>query len=309
VNQTTLQDPERDLSAATRDPKERGPQPPFEGQQGKESVRYPGAESDLAPRADHGEESYQGSRRLEGKIALITGGDSGIGKAVAIAFAREGADVAIAYFDEDEDARDTERYVREAGRRCLLLPGDIKEEAHCEALIRRTIEELGGLNILVNNAAYQQTWESITEISTVEFDAIFKTNVYATFWLSRAAMGVLPTGGAIINTASIQAYQPSGQLLPYAATKGAIVNLTKGLAQEAAEKGVRVNAVAPGPVWTPLIPYSMPAEKVKEFGKDSYLKRPAQPAELAPVYVLLASDEASYITGAIYAVTGGEVTA
>jgi len=295
--------------AAESDPNQRGPQPPFEDQTGKETVQYPGTEADLNPKADHGEKSYKGSGKLEGRVALITGGDSGIGKAVAIAFAREGADVAISYVEENEDARDTERYVRDAGRRCLLLPGDIKDEKLCDTLVQRTVQELGGLDILVNNAAYQQTWESITEIPTEEFDAIFKTNVYANFWLSRAAMKVLPEGGAIINTASIQAYQPSSQLLPYAATKGAIVNLTKGLAQEAAKKGVRVNAVAPGPVWTPLIPYSMPAEKVKEFGKDSYFKRPAQPAELAPVYVLLASPEASFITGAIYAVTGGEVTA
>jgi NAD(P)-dependent dehydrogenase (short-subunit alcohol dehydrogenase family) len=310
MSSITVERPVGGPNAPEGDPKERGPIPPFTAQEGKESVDYPGTEADLAPRADHGETTYKGSGRLQGKVALITGGDSGIGKAVALAFAREGADVAISYVEaEEKDARDTERLVTEAGQRCLLLPGDIKEEEHCVSLVDTTVAELGRLDILVNNAAYQQTWKSITEIPTEEFDAIFKTNIYAPFWLTRAAMKIMPEGGSIINTASVQAYQPSGPLLPYAATKGAIVNFTKGLAQEAAEKGIRVNAVAPGPVWTPLIPYSMPKEKVQEFGKDTYFKRPAQPAELAPVYVLLASDEGSYITGAIYAVTGGEVTA
>jgi NAD(P)-dependent dehydrogenase (short-subunit alcohol dehydrogenase family) len=297
-------------NAPSGDPKERGPQPPFKQQEGQETVEYPGTEADLTPKADHGEQSYKGSGRLAGKKALITGGDSGIGRAVAIAFAREGADIAISYTEaEEQDARETERWVTEAGRKCVLLPGDIKDEGHCTELIENATRELGGLNILINNAAYQRTWQDITEIPTEEFDAIFKTNIYAPFWLTRAALKVFPEGGSIINTVSIQAYQPSANLLPYSATKGALVNLTKAVAQAAAEKGIRCNAVAPGPVWTPLIPYSMPKEKVQEFGKDTYLKRPAQPAELAPVYVLLASDESSYVTGAIYPVTGGEVIA
>jgi len=259
---------------------------------------------------DYGEETYRGSGKLDGKRALITGGDSGIGRAVALAFAREGADVLVSYLEsEEKDARETCRLVEEAGRKAVAAPGDIQDENHCRTLVNQCVSDLGGLDILVNNAAYQMSQEGIAGITTEQFDRVMKTNVYAMFWLCKAAVPVMAPGSTIINTTSVQAYQPSPQLLDYATSKAAILNFTKALAQELAPKGIRVNAVAPGPVWTPLIPYSMPKEKVKEFGKDTYLKRPAQPAELAPVYVLLASDEASYITGAIYAVTGGDVIA
>jgi NAD(P)-dependent dehydrogenase (short-subunit alcohol dehydrogenase family) len=285
-----------------QDPKDAGPKPPYP----TESQEPPGTEAELTPDADHGERSYRGAGRLEGRVALITGGDSGIGRAVALAFAREGADVAISYLNEHEDARETRRLVEEAGRRALELPGDIADEAHCESLVRRTLDELGRLDVLVNNAAFQMSRDSIQEISTEEFDRTFRTNVYAMFWLCKAALPHMKPGASIINTTSIQSSQPTGQLLPYAATKAAITNFTMGLAQEAAERGVRVNAVAPGPVWTPLIPSTMPEEKVKTFGQDTLLKRAAQPKEMAPIFVLLASDEGSYITGMIYGATGGK---
>ena len=285
-----------------RDPKQAGAKPPYPAQ----PQEAPGTEAELAPGADHGEQSYRGSGRLTGKVALITGGDSGIGRAVALAYAREGADVAVSYLNEDEDAAETRRLVEEAGRRAITLAGDIGDEAHCTALVRRTIEELGRIDVLVNNAAFQMSRESIQEISTEEFDRTFRTNVYAMFWLCKAALPHMQPGASIINTTSIQSSQPTGQLLPYAATKAAIANFTMGLAQEAAERGVRVNAVAPGPVWTPLIPSTMPEEKVRTFGQDTLLKRAAQPKEMAPIYVLLASDEGSYITGMIYGATGGK---
>jgi len=225
---------------------------------------------------------------------------------VAIAFAREGADVAISYLpEEQEDAAETAKWIREAGRRVLLLPGDIREEQHCEELIRRTKQEFGKLDILVNNAAFQATHDSIEEFTTEEFDRSFKTNVYAMFWLCRAAMPVLQPGSCIINTASIQAFRPSPNLLTYSPTKAAIANFTKGLSQTAMKRGVRVNAVAPGPVWTPLIPSTMPDEKVKKFGQDTSFERAAQPVELAPLFVFLASNEARYVTGEVYAATGG----
>ena len=285
-----------------QDPREVGAQPPYPAP----PQEPPGTEAELDPAADHGESSYRGSGRLAGRVALITGADSGIGRAVALAFAREGADVAIAYLSEHEDANETRRLVEEAGRRALTLPGDIGDERHCDELVRRTEAELGRLDVLVNNAAFQMSRDSIAEISTEEFDRTFRTNVYAMFWLCRAALPRMRPGGAIINTTSIQAEQPAAQLLPYAATKAAIANFTMALAQEAAERGVRVNAVAPGPVWTPLIPSTMPAEKVREFGKDTPLGRAAQPAEMAPIFVLLASDEGSYITGMTYGATGGK---
>jgi len=284
-----------------QDPRKAGDAPPYPAP----PQEVPGTEAALTPDADHGESSYRGAGRLADRVALITGADSGIGRAVALAFAREGADVVIAYLNEHDDARETQRLVEEAGRRAITIAGDISDEAHCTSLVRRTLDELGRLDVLVNNAAYQMTRESIQEISTEEFDRTFRTNVYAMFWLSKAALPHMRPGGAIINTASIQAEQPSGQLLPYAATKAAIANFTMGLAHEAAERGVRVNAVAPGPVWTPLIPSTMPPEKVREFGKDTLLKRAAQPKEMAPIYVLLASDEGSYVTGMIYGATGG----
>jgi len=285
-----------------QDPREAGKKPPYPAK----PQEPPGTEAELTPKADHGEESYRGADRLAGRVALITGADSGIGRAVALAFAREGADVVISYLNEHDDARETQRLVEEAGRRALVIAGDIGDEAHCTTLVQRTVDELGRLDVLVHNAAFQMARDGLEEISTEEFDRTFRTNVYAMFWLCKAALPRMKAGGSIINTTSIQAEQPNGQLLPYAATKGAIANFTMGLAQLAAERGVRVNAVAPGPVWTPLIPSTMPEEKVRTFGQDTLLKRAAQPREMAPIYVLLASDEGSYITGMIYGATGGK---
>jgi len=286
-----------------QDPREREPKPEYSEQK---HIDPPGLETEMTPRVDHGEDTYVGSNRLQGRVALITGADSGIGRAVAIAFAREGADVVISYLNEDEDAQETAEWVTKAGRKALTIGGDISGEAHCKALVERTVAEFGRINILVNNAAFQRTYKSIAEISAQEWDYTFRTNIYAMFHLSKAALETMPAGGAIINTASIQAYQPDASLLAYATTKGAIANFTKALAEEAAQKGIRVNAVAPGPIWTPLIPSTMPPEKVKSFGKDTPLGRAGQPAELAPVYVLLASPEASYITAQVYGVTVGE---
>jgi NAD(P)-dependent dehydrogenase (short-subunit alcohol dehydrogenase family) len=287
------------------DPKEAGAKPPYPKQQ----QSPPGSDAEMRPKADHGEESYRGSGKLEGRRAIITGADSGIGRAVAIAFAREGADVLVAYLEVDEEARETARWVEEAGRKVVLVRGDISDESHCKQLVDRAVDEFGGLDILVNNAAFQATHEKLEEFSSEEFDRTMKTNVYAMFYLCKAAVPHMDAGSAIVNVASIQAYQPSPTLLAYATTKGAIVNFTQGLGQLLAEKGIRVNAVAPGPVWTPLIPSTMDEEKVKSFGKDTPLGRAAQPAELAPVFVLLASEEASYVTSAVYAVTGGKPTA
>ena len=266
----------------------------------------PGRESAMSPRPDHGEDSYRGSGRLTGKVALVTGGDSGIGRAVALAFAREGADVAIAYLDEHDDARGAARSVEEAGRRALTISGDVGSEAHCRTLVDRTIRELGRLDVLVNNAAFQREHEDIADFTADEIDRTFRTNVYAMFWLCQAALPHLPRGGAIINVASIQAYEPSPTLLAYATTKGAIVTFSKALSKQAIERGVRVNVVAPGPVWTPLIPSTMPGETLESFGKDTPMGRAAQPAELAPSYVFLASQESSYITAETYGITGGQ---
>ena len=283
-------------------PQDRGAKPPFPEQQ----QTPPGTTDAMQPRPDHGEDSYHGHNRLTGKVALITGGDSGIGRAVALAFAREGADVAIAYLNEDEDAEETARLVREAGRQALILPGDIGDEGHCQALVRQTIAEFGYLDILVNNAAFQRTHEGLADLSTEEIERTFRTNILAMFSLCKAALPQLRQGGAIINTTSIQAYNPSASLLAYAATKGAIVTFTKGLAQDLIKRGIRVNAVAPGPVWTPLIPATLPPEQAATFGQDGPMGRPAQPAELAPSYVFLASDDSRYITGEIIGVTGGQ---
>ncbi|HEX2221908.1 MAG TPA: SDR family oxidoreductase [Candidatus Limnocylindria bacterium] len=285
-----------------QDPKTQAPTPPFPQQQ----QEPPGTEKQLTPTADHGQESYRGSARLTDKVALITGGDSGIGRAVAIAFAREGADVVISYLNEDEDAAETERWVTDAGRRALSVPGDIGEEEHCRRLVERTVEEFGRLDILVNNAAWQDSGDTIAEMTGEEWRRILRTNLDAMFYLSRAAMEHLPEGGTIINVTSIQAYDPSPNLLPYATTKGGILTFTKALAKEAIEKGVRVNGVAPGPIWTPLIPSTMPPEKAEKFGEDTPTGRAGQPAELAPVFVFLASQESSYITGEVIGVTGGE---
>ncbi len=267
---------------------------------------HPGHEADLQEKADHGEQSYRGTGKLEGKRALITGGDSGIGRAVALAFAREGADVLIAYLPEEEDdAQETVRLVKDAGRTGVAVAGDIREEQHCEELVRRAVAELGALDILVNNAAYQMAQDSIADITTEQFDRVLKTNVYAMFWLCKAAIPHLKPGSSIINTSSVQAYNPSPELLDYATTKAAIVNFTRGLAQQLAPKGIRVNTVAPGPIWTPLIPSTMPEEKVEGFGEQTPLGRVGQPAEVAPAYVFLASQESSYITGERIGVHGG----
>ncbi|HZI17767.1 MAG TPA: glucose 1-dehydrogenase [Pyrinomonadaceae bacterium] len=284
------------------DPKEQGAKPPFEEQ----PQEVPGSEAEMTPRPDYGAGSYRGHGRLAGKVALITGGDSGIGRAVALAFAREGADVLISYLNEDEDARETAAAVEASGRRCLAVAGDIQEEAHCVRLVERTLEAFGRLDVLVNNAAFQMSRGGIGEISSEEFDRTFRTNVYAMFYLCRAALPRIGAGGSIINVASIQAYQPSPELLAYAATKGAIVTFSKALADEAMKQGVRVNVVAPGPIWTPLITSTMPHEKYEEFGKDTPTERPGQPAELAPVFVFLASQESSYVCGEVIGVTGGK---
>lgn len=265
----------------------------------------PGLTTQMRPKPDHGEETYKGSGRLSGKNALITGGDSGIGRAVAIAFAREGANVAIAYYNEDDDARETASWVEKAGQRAILLAGDITEKAHCQELIEKTIEAFGSLEILVNNAAHQMSFNDISEIDETELDRTFRTNIYSMFFLCQAAIPHFKSGASIINTSSINAESPSPHLLAYAATKGAIANFTAGLGQLLAEKNIRVNSVAPGPVWTPLIPSTMPDEAIKKFGGNTPLGRAAQPAELAPAYVLLASDESSYMTAAILPVTGG----
>lgn len=285
-----------------QDPRERGPKAPQPAQQ----QTPPGLESEMDPKPDYGEATYKGSGKLAGRAAVITGGDSGIGRAVALAFAREGADVLISYLSEEPDAQETVRVVEAAGRRCVAVPGDITAEAHCKALVERAVKEFGKIDVLVNNAAFQMSRDSIADISTDEFDRTMKTNLYAMFWLCRAALPHMPKGASVINTSSIQADSPSPNLLPYAATKAAIQNFTGGLAQMLGKKGVRVNCVAPGPIWTPLIPATMPEEKVKNFGKDVALGRPGQPAELAAAFVLLASDEGSYIAGATVAVTGGK---
>ena len=271
----------------------------------KQQQEPPGTTGAMSPRPDHGEHGYKGSGRLTGKRALITGGDSGIGRAVAIAFAREGADVAINYYNEDADAHETARWVEQAGRQALLLPGDIKEERFCQQMVERVVGELGGIEILVNNAAHQKSFARIEDISAEEWDVTLRTNLHAMFYLCRAAVPHMQPGASIINTSSINATSPSPDLLAYATTKGAIANFTAGLGQMLAERGIRVNAVAPGPIWTPLIPATMPPERVESFGKSTPLGRPGQPAELAGAYVLLASDEASYITSALIPVTGG----
>lgn len=275
-----------------------------------EQVPEPGLESDLSPRADLGEDSYVGSGRLTGRKAIVTGGDSGIGAAAAIAFAREGADVAIVYLpEEEEDAQRVAGLIRDAGRTAVTIPGDLKERAFSDEIVKRTLDELGGIDILVNNAGKQIAAESLTDIPDDQFDHTMKTNVYAMFWLTRAALPHLPAGATIINTTSIQAYQPGEQLVDYATTKAAINAFTKALAQQLAPKGIRVNAVAPGPIWTPLqVSKGQPAEAIPEFGQQTPLGRPGQPAELAPAYVFLASPESSYVIGETLSVTGGMPT-
>ena len=274
-----------------------------------QNLEHPGLESDMDLEPDYGESTYRGSGRLEGKRALITGGDSGIGRAVALAFAREGADVLLSYLPEEEDdAQVTAQVVRDAGRKAVTAPGDIRDEEFCTGLVERTVSELGGIDVLVSNAAYQMTIGGIEDLTTEQLMRTYYTNVFATFWLCKAAVRHMRPGSSIIVTTSIQAYQPSPELLDYASTKGALLNFTKGLSQELAPKGIRVNTVAPGPIWTPLIPATMPAEKVGSFGRETPIGRAGQPAELAPAYVFLASQESSYITGERIGVTGGMPT-
>jgi NAD(P)-dependent dehydrogenase (short-subunit alcohol dehydrogenase family) len=278
------------------------PTPPFEPKQ----QPVPGDQGRMNPYPDCGETSYKGSGRMAGKIALITGADSGIGRAVAIAFAREGADVAISYLDEHEDAKETARWVEEAGRQCLLMPGDLADKAHCVAIVNDTVAKFGRIDVLVNNAAFQMTHETLEEIPDEEWVKTFDINITAMFRICKAALPSMARGSSIINTSSVNSDAPKPTLLAYATTKGAIANFTAGLAQLLGERGIRVNSVAPGPIWTPLIVSTMPEDEVKNFGSQTPLGRPGQPVEVAPIYVLLASDEGSYISGSRYGVTGGK---
>src|SRR5919205_3141358 len=284
-----------------QNPQEEYPKPPFPDQ----DQQVPGTETEMTPKADHGETSYRGSGRLADKKVIITGADSGIGRAVAIAFAREGADVLISYLSEHEDAKETARYVEEAGRKCVLVAGDLSDRSHAKTIIPKAVEAFGKVDILVNNAAFQMTHPTLEEISDEEWDHTVALNLTAMFVLSKDVIPHMPEGGSIINSSSVNSDMPSPQLAPYAMTKAGIANFTASLAQMYADKGIRANSVAPGPIWTPLIPATMPEEKVESFGQQVPLGRARQPAELAPVYVLLASDEASYVSGARVAVTGG----
>lgn len=286
---------------AQRNPLTQHPRPDFPSQ----NQPHPGWTGPMDPPPDHGEESYRGSGRLEGRKTVITGGDSGIGRAVALAFAREGADVLFTHLAQEEDeARETSRLVEEAGRKAVAVSCDIREEGECRALIDRAVAEFGRIDVLVNNAAYQMSQpDGVEAITTEQFDRVVRTNLYGMFWLTKFALPHVREGGSVINTTSVQAYEPSPHLLDYAMTKGAIVTFTKGLAQTVASRGIRVNAVAPGPVWTPLIPATMP--DTAEFGKQSPLGRPAQPAEIAPAYVYLASPQAGFITAEVLNATGG----
>jgi NAD(P)-dependent dehydrogenase (short-subunit alcohol dehydrogenase family) len=277
------------------------PKPPYPEQQ----QQPPGLTSKMKPLPDHGEQSYKGSGRLNGKRAVITGGDSGIGRAVAIAYAREGADILVSYLDEEEDANATKKLIEEAGRKAVLIPGDVQDSAHCRAVIEMAAAELGGIDILVNNAAHQASFREIEDIADEEWDLTFRVNIHAMFYLTKAAVPLMKPGSVIINTASINSDAPNPTLLAYATTKGAIHNFTAGLAQLLAKKGIRANAVAPGPIWTPLIPSTLPEETVTKFGENTPMKRAGQPAELATAYVMLADPLSSYVSGATIAVTGG----
>ena len=288
-----------------QDPTQHYPRPEYPEQDQRH--QHPGFEGEMQPEPDYGYDTYRGYGRLEGKKAIITGGDSGIGRAVALAFAREGADVLISYLSEEEpDALETARVVEEAGKRAIKAPGDISEESQCQAVVQRAVDEFGQIDVLVNNAAHQMTVSGIADVDSELLDRTFKTNIYAMFWLVKAALPHMPEGASIINVASIQAYQPSPTLLPYSSTKGAIVKFTKGLALEVVQYGLRANTVAPGPVWTPIIPASMPGDTVSRFGGTSPMGRPAQPAELAPAFVFLASQESSFVNGETLGVTGGQ---
>jgi NAD(P)-dependent dehydrogenase (short-subunit alcohol dehydrogenase family) len=289
------------------DPRTRYPRPEFAGQE----QRYPGSGDAMSPRPDHGEHTYRGSGKLTGRAAIVTGADSGIGRAVCIAFAREGADVVLSYLPEEQaQAEETADHVNQAGRCAVLLPGDVSQERQCQEIVERAMRELGHIDVLVNNAAYQMAqMGGLLDITSEQLDHTFRTNVYAMFWLCKAALPQMRPGSSIINTSSIEAYNPKPPLLDYAASKGAIVNFSKGLAIDAARYGVRVNTVAPGPIWTPLIPATMPPDDVKSFGAQTPLGRPGQPAELAAAYVFLACDDSSYVTGEVLGVTGGGLLA
>jgi NAD(P)-dependent dehydrogenase (short-subunit alcohol dehydrogenase family) len=288
---------------SSKDPRKLYKQPPYS----EKEQPPPGSEEEMSPKVDHGESSYEGTGRLKARHALITGADSGIGRAVALAFAREGADVAISYLSEERDALETQRLVTEAGRKAVLLPGDIGERSVCQSVAQQAIDALGTIDILVNNAAFQRTYEKFEDISDDEFEEAYRVNVFAMFRLCKAILPQMKEGGSVINTGSIQSFDPSESLIAYASTKAAIVSFTRSLASLAIKQGVRVNAVAPGPVWTPLIPSTMPKEKVKQFGSQTVFGRAAQPAELAPIFVFLVSDQASYVTGEIYGATGGQM--
>jgi NAD(P)-dependent dehydrogenase (short-subunit alcohol dehydrogenase family) len=285
-----------------QDPRTAGNIPPFDNS----PQSGPGLESEMNPRPDFGLDSYRGSEKLLGRNALITGGDSGIGRAVALAFAREGANVAISYLNEDSDAEETSEWVRESGQKSLLLKGDIKDKANCQKIIEETIKNFGSIDILVNNAAYQKPYDDFLDISEDELEETFRVNIFSMFYLCQAVIPKMKEGSSIINTTSIQGYQPSPSILPYATTKGAIITFTKGLSEECIKKGIRVNAVAPGPVWTPLIASAIPEEKMKTFGHDTPTKRPGQPKELAPIFVLLASNDGTFINGEVIGATGGK---
>ena len=287
-----------------KDPQKKHPKPPYPDQE----QNVPGKEKKMDPKVDHGEKSYRGSGKMEGKNAIITGGDSGIGRAVAIAFAREGANVLISYLKEHEDAEETAKQVHEAGKKAVLVPGDVSEEAHCKKIVQKAVDEFGQIDVLVNNAAFQMSRDSLQDISSEEWDYTFRTNIYSMFYLCKAAEPHMKPGSTIVNTTSVNAYKPHPQLLAYAATKGAIQNYTANLGQILAGKGIRVNCVAPGPIWTPLIPSTMPEDQVQTFGKDVPLGRAGQPAELAAIYVLLASEGSSYMTGSTIQATGGTPT-
>ncbi len=286
-----------------QDPRTQYPQPPFEAQHQSQ----PGLAKDMNPKPDNGESSYTGSGKLKGRKALVTGADSGIGRAVAIAFAREGADVAIGYLPSEEaDAKEVLELIKGAGVKAVALAGDIADEQYCQTMVQQAERELGGLDILVNNAGTMSSHPDLLQVTTADFDKVMKTNVYALFWITQAAIPLLKPGASIINTASVQAYEPSNGIIDYAMTKAAIVAFTKGMAKQMMEKGIRINAVAPGPFWTPIQPSGQPQESVAQLGKEVPFGRPGQPVEIAPVYVLLASQEGSYITGEIYGVTGGK---
>jgi len=292
------------MATRTRsDPKQQGPKPPFD----QPKQRHPGTEDKMQPKADHGEETYHGTGRLKDCGTLITGGDSGIGRAVALAFAREGADVLISYLSEDRDARESLGLVEQAGRKGVIVRGDIQEEKFCHELVERAYKEFGRLDVLVNNAAYQMAQEKLEDFTAEQIERTYRTNVFSMYYLCQAAVPRMKPGSSIINVASIQGYDPSPELLDYAPTKCAIIGLTKALSKLVIEQGIRVNAVAPGPVWTPLIPSTMPEDKTQNFGDNTLFERPAQPRELAPVFVLLASPDAAYITGEVYGVTGGRM--